>query len=385
MTPSDHFFEELEGHHDFNVLCNPDAYRRAPSDWGVVITDVIQSTKAIQEGRYKDVNMIGAATLAALDHALGDLSIPFVFGGDGASAVIPMKHMDRVRVELCKLRRMAAEAFDLQLRVGVVPVSELEEKAGPLYIAKYLLPNDVPMTLFRGGALAKADQLIKTERDLYEVPVLSDEWVDLSNLSCRWKPFQAKEGKMLALLAYQPEWNESALRKLLQGLENIMKPSIQDANPVKIESMDYRSYSSMLKADSRIQKKFGRRLARYFETTVAFILFKLRLDRLLSKVLHYRRATPGHSDFRKFDDVLRMVLDCTHEQVEQIRELLRKSREETGLCFGTHTSDTAIMTCYVPSLDDGKHIHFIDGGDGGLATAAIELKQQLKELSNLPE
>ena len=191
MTPSDHFFEELEGHYDFNVLCNPDAYRRAPSDWGVVITDAIQSTKAIQEGRYKDVNMIGAATLAALDHALGDLSIPFVFGGDGASAVIPMKHMDRVRVELSKLRRMAAESFDLQLRVGVVPVSELEEKAVP-HIAKYLLPNDVPMALF-GGALAKADQLIKMERDLYEVPVLSDEWMDLEQPSCRWKPFRPRK------------------------------------------------------------------------------------------------------------------------------------------------------------------------------------------------
>ena len=35
------------------------------------------------------------------------------------------------------------------------------------------------------------------------------------------------------------------------------------------------------------------------------------------------------------------------------------------------------MTCYVNGLEDGQHIHFIDGGDGGYAVAAKQLKQQL--------
>ena len=37
------------------------------------------------------------------------------------------------------------------------------------------------------------------------------------------------------------------------------------------------------------------------------------------------------------------------------------------------------MTCYVPSFSDGKHVHFIDGGDGGYAIAAKQLKQQMKD------
>jgi hypothetical protein len=36
------------------------------------------------------------------------------------------------------------------------------------------------------------------------------------------------------------------------------------------------------------------------------------------------------------------------------------------------------MTCYVQNLSDTAHIHFVDGGDGGYAMAAKQLKQQLR-------
>ena len=375
------FFSDLKGHRDFNQLCNPDEYLPAPSNWALVITDVIQSTKAIEAGRYKEVNMIGAATLAALDHAIGHLSFPFVFGGDGASALIPVQYLDPVNRELCGLRRLAREAFELELRVGVIPMDELEREAGPLYVGKYLLANDVPMALFRGGALAKADELIKARGDLYEVPELGSPWTDLSNLSCRWKPLEASRDQILSVLACQPVWDGAALKKLLSDLDRIMAPNMEDANPVKVEEMKFEGWTSLIRADSRAQRKWGRRIARYWETTLAYVLFRLGLDGYMKNVLNYRNATPAHSDFRKYDDALRMVLDCTDEQAEQIKGLLQKTREETGLCYGTHSSSSALMTCYVPSIDDGCHIHFIDGGAGGYAMAAVELKKQLAQES----
>ena len=39
------------------------------------------------------------------------------------------------------------------------------------------------------------------------------------------------------------------------------------------------------------------------------------------------------------------------------------------------------MTCFLQKLEDGKHIHFIDGGDGGYAIAAKQLKAQIKRVS----
>ena len=43
------------------------------------------STRAIAEGRYKDVNMIGAACINAVLNISRKKSVPYVFGGDGAT------------------------------------------------------------------------------------------------------------------------------------------------------------------------------------------------------------------------------------------------------------------------------------------------------------
>ena len=37
-----------------------------------------------------------------------------------------------------------------------------------------------------------------------------------------------------------------------------------------------------------------------------------------------------------------------------------------------------MMTCLLFSLERSKHVHFIDGSNGGFAIAARQLKQQIK-------
>lgn len=43
-----------------------------------------------------------------------------------------------------------------------------------------------------------------------------------------------------------------------------------------------------------------------------------------------------------------------------------------------HLSDHAVMTCLVMSAEDGKHVHFVDGGDGGYTKAATQMKGRLR-------
>src|SRR5689334_4489453 len=64
-------------------------YYDVPADWHIALTDVRGSTKAIENGRYKDVNAVAAASITALLNVAGDQDIPFVFGGDGATTLIP--------------------------------------------------------------------------------------------------------------------------------------------------------------------------------------------------------------------------------------------------------------------------------------------------------
>ena len=76
----------------FRSLMNAARYTPLPDDWAIGIADVVASTKAIAEKRYKAVNMAGAAVIAALTNALEGREFPFVFGGDGASfAVSPAR------------------------------------------------------------------------------------------------------------------------------------------------------------------------------------------------------------------------------------------------------------------------------------------------------
>ncbi|MBA4058110.1 MAG: hypothetical protein C0490_25560, partial [Marivirga sp.] len=49
---------------------------------------------------------------------------------------------------------------------------------------------------------------------------------------------------------------------------------------------------------------------------------------------------------------------------------------EGKLFFGHHHSKESIMTCYIENMN-AKHIHFIDGSDGGYTEAAKEFKQKL--------
>ena len=84
-----------------------------------------------------------------------------------------------------------------------------------------------------------------------------------------------------------------------------------------------------------------------------------------------------HADYRKFDDSLRMVIDISVEQNEALRKYLDSLYKEGLIFYGLHQSDDSLMTCYVDDIQEGNHIHFIDGANGGYAMAAKEMKAQI--------
>ena len=88
----------------------------------------------------------------------------------------------------------------------------------------------------------------------------------------------------------------------------------------------------------------------------------------------YTRELVDNSDFRKFDDSLRMVLDCTPELADEIERHLADCKQRNIVRYGTHRQRAAMMTCFTPSPNKSSHVHFIDGADGGYAMAASALK-----------
>ena len=64
---------------------------------------------------------------------------------------------------------------------------------------------------------------------------------------------------------------------------------------------------------------------------------------------------------------------------QRLRFLAYLDAQETAgmLVYGHHINRESVITCYVEARDI-KHIHFVDGSDGGYTAAARELKGKLK-------
>ena len=88
----------------------------------------------------------------------------------------------------------------------------------------------------------------------------------------------------------------------------------------------------------------------------------------------YRHQLVENTDFRKFEDGLRMTLDCTPALADRLEALLAEAQESGIVRYGLHRQDAALMTCFVPSPTRSDHIHFVDGAMGGYTMAARTLK-----------
>src|SRR6187402_2514929 len=79
---TDIFYGAIPVFRGFGSLMDPAMYSPLPDDWAVGVADIVESTKAIANQRYKAVNMAGASVIAAVANALEGREFPFVFGGD---------------------------------------------------------------------------------------------------------------------------------------------------------------------------------------------------------------------------------------------------------------------------------------------------------------
>ena len=90
-------YDELPTFSDFVRVSDPALYTPLPDEWHVGVADVVNSTGAIAAGRYKAVNMAGAAAVSAVGNALGNMGFPFLFGGDGAVLAVSSEDADAAR------------------------------------------------------------------------------------------------------------------------------------------------------------------------------------------------------------------------------------------------------------------------------------------------
>ena len=146
-APPDGFYASLPVFRDFTELMDPTLFEPLPDGWVVGVADVVQSTQAIAENRYKAVNMAGAAVIVAVTNAMAGRDFPFVFGGDVASFAVPAEAAALARQALAETAAWVKEDLDLTLRVGMVPVTEIRAQGLDVRVAR--LPTTAPLLRVR--------------------------------------------------------------------------------------------------------------------------------------------------------------------------------------------------------------------------------------------
>lgn len=371
----------MQGFRNFSEAADLRHYHPVPGDWSVVLTDVKGSTKAIEAGRYREVNMAGAACITAAVNSCKDIVLPYVFGGDGATILVPPSHIEEVKRSLLSLRQSTELNYGLSLRVGIVPASELTARGKSVLIAKYILPTGCTLAMFSGGGVSMADKMIKEEGfALEDAPADGD--TDLTGLSCRWQPIASQKGTILTLLVM--ETASAADGKVYNEIIDYIHSELMDeydGNPSSSPNMRY-SWPD-IQTLRRSKLVWGKRdpvlslLMLSFKIVLFNLVNRFRFNTPVFNVTRYRKETIINSDYKKFDDMLRMVIDCSKPAAEKIETYLLDLHSKGKIVYGTHYSGSALMTCFVTSMASDGHVHFIDGDDGGYALAAKQLKEQL--------
>jgi hypothetical protein len=373
----------------FADVTEPRFYRDAPEHWHIVLTDVRGSTKAIEAGRYRDVNALGVASIVAIRNATPDLELPYVFGGDGATLLIPDTRRAVCEAALRGVRKLASTAFELELRVGIVSVGELKAAGHPVQVARYRASQHVRLAMLRGSGIAQAERWVKDPElgSRFAVSDVGSDAASFEGFECRWQPVPSRRGHIVSIIVQALDATEAerarSYRHIIETLESALEEGA--GHPISLGGLRLGTLFGNYSIEARLRS--GEASGPRFKAAQAHARKKSLIGRALMALgasaggfdgKAYPRELVENSDFRKFDEALRMVLDLSDEQLALIEAELERARQEGHLVYGTHRAPSALITCYLRSFS-GDHVHFVDGSDGGYALAARKLKAQLSE------
>jgi hypothetical protein len=234
--------------------------------------------------------------------------------------------------------------------------------------------------MFSGGGLGWAEAAMK-RGDFAVQAAPPGTQPDLTGLSCRFEEIPSVRGLILSVLVVPARGADpGSFRKLIEDIVALVERSPDAGRPVPPGGPPLRWPPAGLEFEARAQRGgplLKRRVAVLAHTLFVYLVMRygLRVGGFVPKT--YIQQVVENSDFRKYDDGLRMVLDCTPELERKLTQRLAEAAFAGVARYGLHRQDAAMMTCFTPSALRSDHVHFIDGARGGYASAATALKGAL--------
>ncbi len=375
------FYTKLQNHKEpVNViLSKPDLFKRIPDDWHIVVTDIQGSSESVEDGLSEIVNLTATGSIiAALNIAAKHvIDIPFFFGGDGATLLIPSVLLPEIMKALLLHKQNIQKEFDINLRVGSVSVSDVYQNNQDLKIAKAGINalHTIPIVL--GNGLQYAEKLIKSNDTVLDNSTSKKSDLDLNGMECRWNKISPPENsnEVVSLLVnVLSESNQaSVFQNILENTDKIYGPLI-NRNPISLPKLklifNYKKIKTELQAKN---KKIG---------VINFL--KVWLTGLFGKYYYlpnaegkrYLKELTQLSDILIIDGRINMVISGNEKQRQLLTEFLDDLEKNHQIIYGIYVSKTSIMSCYVRNRN-AKHIHFVDGGGSGYTRASKVIKEKM--------
>lgn len=351
-------------------------YQPVPDDYWLGVADIKGSTRAVAEGKYKLVNTVGAAAIAAMINILGTEQASFIFGGDGASFLVPDDRIDAIRTAMMATAQWAEQNFNLHLRIALVPVRDIHAAGKSLLRADFAPSSHVRYSMFCGGGLDWADHAMKNG-DFIVARDPDARPPNLEGLSCRWMPIENRHGCIFSVVI-KPIQNPDSPQfgTFITELSGLLQRLTAEGHPIPAEGSRLNWPAEGLKIEQKIRTLPKWRIN--LEVGLSWLVIRNNMNIGHFSTRHYRETLSINSDFRKYGDGLYLTLDCSHEDAAAITACLANAARQNMIYYGTHMQSAALITCIVPRPGKDDHFHFIDGADGGYTRAATMLKEQIR-------
>ncbi len=383
---SRYFYQHLPAHQlPLADLFRSNYFSPVPADWQVIISDVKNSTQAVAAGRYNEVNLVAAGSLiAALNVAKKyRTEVPFFFGGDGSTLLMPGDFHQEVMTALAGHNQNSSRHFGLPLHIGSVPVKTIRENGCTLVLARLQIDATYSKAVALGDGLRFAEKLIKQDLAHADAQPAANE-PNLTGLECRWnrvKPPAEEAANVCYLVeAVQPQKQAEVYASVFETMDAIFG-DWQNRHPLC--EAELKPALGWKKLRQEMLVRFGKWKPAYFAETFVqlfFGRFALRYNWRIGgiRARDYLKQLIAHADTLAVDGRVNTIICGTPDKHRRFLQFLAEQEGSGRLVFGHHWSKESIMTCYIEARD-ARHIHFVDGADGGYTEASKEFKAKFRQ------
>jgi len=361
-----------------DLLTEDHLFYKVPDNWHVVITDLKRSTQAVEEGLHETVNLLATGSIVAVLNIAyrARLAVPFFFGGDGATFIIPPTILDSAVHALVIHQQNAQRNFKLILRVGTVAVADIYREGHELNISKLRTSQLFSIPVLLGDGLTYAERIIKGE-DYKLIPArTTTEELDLAGMQCRWDkikpPQNYDEVVSLLVIARNGVKQADTFKKVIEKLDEIYGAP-DSRKPISIPMLKLKATIEKLGLEMRMRFSGFRPfylLVNWMKTLLGYFYFQTK------KGKQYLHQLVDMSDTLVIDGKINTVISGTSQQRELLKTELNKLEQTGDISYGLYVSKESVMSCYVRNMNE-DHIHFVDGAEGGYTKAAGMLKRKV--------